>query len=152
MTGFEPTLVRQDWNRATDRDWAEVLARLPLFSRLGKRRLRTIARQAQFAEFAAGDTIVSARGPGDSLYVILSGEAKARGKRAARPLRAGDYFGEMALLDGEPRSATVLASEPLHVMRLPRRSFLQLAEQDPAIPLAMLAELAGRVRRLEKSD
>jgi CRP/FNR family transcriptional regulator, cyclic AMP receptor protein len=152
MTGYEPMLVRQDWNRATDRDWAEVLATLPLFSRLGKRRLRKVARQAQFVEFAAGDTVVSAGGPGDSLYVILSGEAKARGRRAARPLRPGDYFGEMALLDGEPRSATIVANDQLHVMRLPRRAFLQLAQQDAGIPLAMLAELAGRVRRLEKTD
>ena len=152
MTGFEPLLVRQDWSRATDRDWAEVLAKLPLFSRLGKRRLRKVARQARFVEFAAGDTVVSAGAPGDSLYVILGGEARARGRRAARPLRPGDYFGEMALLDGEPRSATVVATEPLHVMRLPRPSFLEVAEEDPGIALAMLAELARRVRRLEKTD
>ena len=149
MSGFEPMAVQQDWNRATDRDWAEVLAELPLFSRIGKRRLRKLARQAQFAEFAAGETVVSAGGPGDSFYVVLSGEAKARGKPAARSLRSGDYFGELALLDGGRRSATVVATDELHVMRLPRESFRQLTEADPSVPLAMLTELGRRVRQLE---
>jgi CRP/FNR family transcriptional regulator, cyclic AMP receptor protein len=150
MTGFEPMAVRQDWDRATERDWADLLAELPLFSQLGKRRLRKIAREAEFDEFARGDTVVLTGAPGDAFYVILSGEAEARGKPGARTLRSGDYFGEMALLDGGPRSATVVATEELHVMRLPRRSFLQLAEEDPGIARTLLAELGARVRRLEQ--
>jgi CRP/FNR family transcriptional regulator, cyclic AMP receptor protein len=150
MTGYELLIVRQDWNRATDGDWAEVLGKLPLFSHLGNRRLRKIAQQAQFAEFAPGDTVIATGSRGDSLYVILSGEAMALRKPAARTLRIGDYFGELALLDGEPRSATVVATDQLHVMRLPRRAFLELLEQDSTIARTMLAELGARVRGLER--
>jgi CRP-like cAMP-binding protein len=150
MTGYEPLIVRQDWNRATEADWTEVLGKLPLFSQLGKRQLRKIARHAQFREFAPGDTVVATGTRGDSFYVILSGEAMALRKPAARTLGAGDYFGELALLDGEPRSATVVATDELHVMRLPRRTFLGLLEQDSAIARTMLAELGARVRGLER--
>jgi CRP-like cAMP-binding protein len=150
MTGFEPMLAEQDWNRATDRDWAETLAELPLFSPLAKRELRKLVRQAQFAEFAPGDAVVLTGAPADSFYVILGGKATARGKTATRTLGTGDYFGEMGLLDDEPRSATVVALEELHVMRLPRRSFLQLVERNPAVALTIMRELGGRVRRLER--
>jgi CRP-like cAMP-binding protein len=150
MTGFEPMIVRRDWNRPTDRDWATVLTEVPLFSGIGKRQLRKIARQARFAEFAAGEQVVLTGEPGDSFYVILSGEAKAFGKPAARALRTGDYFGEMALLDGGPRSATVVATNELHVMRLPRRLFLQLVEGNSDIALTILSELGARIRRAEQ--
>lgn len=150
MTGFEPLAVRQDWNRATDRDWAEVLSELPLFSRVGKRRLRKIARQAQFAEFARGDTVIAVGAPADAFYVILGGEAKVFGKPAARTLSTGDYFGEMALLDGGSRSATVVATDELHVMKLPRQPFLELVEEHGGVALKMMTELGSRVRRLER--
>jgi CRP/FNR family transcriptional regulator/CRP/FNR family cyclic AMP-dependent transcriptional regulator len=65
-------------------------------------------------------------------------------------LRRGDYFGEMALIDGEPRSATITATTELHAMRLRRSPFLKLLEQEPRIALALMAELAARVRRLER--
>ena len=86
--------------------------------------------------------------PGDSLYLILSGSAKALGKPASRALRTGDYFGELSLLEGTPRSATVIATSELHVMKLPRQAFLGLA-QDPEIALRMLRTLGSQIRRLE---
>ena len=119
-------------------DWAHVLATFPLFSRISRRRLRKLVRHATFAEFAPGDTVVARDAPADSLYVILSGTATARGKPAARTLRTGDYFGELGLIDGFPRSATVIATQELHVMRLRQQSFLRLAQDDPAISLTML--------------
>jgi CRP-like cAMP-binding protein len=150
MTGFEPQAVRQNWNRATDGDWAEVLDEFPLFSRIGKRRLRKIARAAQFAEFAPGDHIISSGDPADSFYVILGGEAKAIGKPAARTLGAGDHFGELALLDGGRRSATVVANTDLHVMRLGRQTFLEVLDSDPGVARTIMSELGSRVRRLER--
>jgi CRP/FNR family transcriptional regulator/CRP/FNR family cyclic AMP-dependent transcriptional regulator len=138
------------WVRPTAKDWAPVLASLPLFSRLGKRQLRKIAGLAQFVEFTEGDVVVQAGEPGDAFYVILSGRAKVLGKPRARALRTGSYFGEMALIDGEPRSATIMASTELQAMKLPRRPFMKLLEQDPKIAVAMLADLSARVRRLEK--
>jgi CRP/FNR family transcriptional regulator, cyclic AMP receptor protein len=147
--GLEATLDRA-WHRPTAKDWADVLAALPLFSRVAKRQLRKIAGFAEFKEFAQGDFVTQAGEPGDAFYVILSGQAKVVGKPRARTLRRGDYFGEMALIDGEPRSATVTAASELQTMKLPRRPFLRLLEQEPRIAIPMMANLAARVRRLER--
>ncbi|MFL5950740.1 MAG: cyclic nucleotide-binding domain-containing protein [Gaiellaceae bacterium] len=150
MSVYAGLIIRKDWNESTDRDWADVLATLPLFAGIGKRGLRRIAADAEFAEFLPGDTVVSARARGDYFYVILSGRAKAIAKPAARTLEAGDYFGEMSLLDGEPRSASIVASEELHVMRLARRAFDAALERHPSISRSFLKELGTRVRVLER--
>jgi CRP-like cAMP-binding protein len=112
-------------DRATDGDWAEVLAAFPLFAGVGKRHLRRLVRNATFAELARGERI-SATGAGtDSLYVVLGGEAKIFRPTAAR-LRSGDYFAATALNGGTSRSTTVVATEELHLMRLQRQSVLPL--------------------------
>jgi CRP-like cAMP-binding protein len=149
LSSYETLVLRRDWERATDADWANVLASLPLFEGFSKRRLRKLARRAEFADYARGDEIVSTGGPGDAFFVVLSGSAKARGKPAARTLTTGDYFGELAVLDGGPRSATVVATSELQVMRVPREAFLELAEDEPALTASMLAQLGARVRELE---
>jgi CRP/FNR family transcriptional regulator, cyclic AMP receptor protein len=148
MTGYEPLLVERDWNRTDERDWAKVLSGLPLFAKVSKRRLRKIAADAEVREFAPGETVVAAGAPPDWFYVVLSGEAKVAGKPASRALGLGDYFGEIALLDGEPRSANVVATDDLHVLRMPKHSFLELLEEE-GVAAKLLAELGGRVRRLE---
>ena len=145
--GLQAILDRA-WTRPSAKDWADVLARLPLFARCSKRHLRKVAGLAEIAEFEQGDMVVQAGEPGDAFYLVLSGRAKVLGK--PRMLRVGDYFGEMALLDGEPRSATVTAASELQAMKLPRRPFLKLLEQEPRLAIAMLTELSARVRRLEK--
>jgi CRP/FNR family cyclic AMP-dependent transcriptional regulator len=152
VTGFERLIVPPDWNRSTDSDWADALAGLPLFARVAKRRLRKVAREARFAEFAPGDTVVAKGEPADSFYVVLGGKAAVRGKPRAGTLTIGDHFGELALLDGEPRSATVVAADELHVMRLPRRTFLELVDGDGAVARTLLAELGTRIRRLEQQQ
>jgi CRP-like cAMP-binding protein len=141
----------RSWDRPTARDWAGVLGRLPLFAHVRKRQLAKVAKLARVRVFAPGDVVIRRGEPGDGFYLILSGRARVVGKRGARPLRVGDYFGEMALLDGAARSATIAADGELQTMELPRRPFLRLLEQEPGISIAMLTELAGRVRALEKS-
>jgi CRP-like cAMP-binding protein len=126
-----------------------VLAELRLFEGIGKRDLRKLAGAAEFAEFSPGDTVVATGAPPDFFYVILGGEARASAKPAARILTTGDYFGEMGLLDGEPRSATVIAVTDLHVMRLSRRAFDDAVERHPSLARKFMTELGGRVRRLE---
>jgi CRP-like cAMP-binding protein len=132
-------------------DWAIVLGGLPLFSRLRKGQLRRLARLAEFKVFVPGDIVIQAGDRSDAFFLILSGEARVLGAGRARRLLKGDYFGEMGLIDGEPRSASIAAVSELQVMKLPRPPFLKLLEQDATIALAMLAELSGRVRRLERS-
>ena len=141
--------VVRHWDRPSADDWAHVLATFPLFSGVGKRRLRKLVRSATFAEFAQGQTVLSNGDTSDSLNVVLSGAAKAVRKHGALELGVGDYFGELALIDGAPRSATVVATQDLHVIRLPARSVLRLARQHPAITLTMLKNLSTQLRRAQ---
>jgi CRP-like cAMP-binding protein len=144
-------LLNRDWDRPSTSDWAAVLSRLPLFANVGRRQIRRIAALAEVRVFQPTETVVEKGGAADGFYLILGGRAKVVEPPEARPLKTGDYFGEMALLDGEPRSATVVAIRELQTMRIPRRPFIRLLQQEPSIAMAMLAELAGRVRRLERS-
>lgn len=137
------------WDRATPTDWADVLATFHLFSGIGKRRLRKFVRHATVAEYGRGDVVIQKGTSGESLYVILSGSAQAVGKTASRVLRTGDYFGELSLLDGTPRSATVVATGELHLMEVSRQAFIGLTEQEPGISLKMLTTLGTQIRRLE---
>jgi CRP-like cAMP-binding protein len=140
-------LVDRSWDRPTTRDSENLLQALPLFSNVSARQRRQVAKLAQFAWFAPGDDLVTAGEPGDAFYLILSGKAKL----GSRTLSVGDFFGEMALLDGEPRSATITATTELQAMILERRAFVKLVGQEPRLALTVMAELAARVRRLERS-
>ena len=150
MFDSKQQLISEDWNHSSDRDWAEVLRGLPLFSAVPKRRLRKIVRRARFAEFADGESVVVRGDSAESFYVILSGAAQAYGKKAARTLGVGDYFGELALLDGEPRSTSVIALGELHVMRVPGSVFFELVEENPAVALTIVRELGASLRRHER--
>jgi CRP/FNR family cyclic AMP-dependent transcriptional regulator len=133
----------------TASDWADVLAGLPLFARISKRRLRKIASLSQIQRFSPGDIVVQMGEPADAFYLILAGRARVVGK-SRRTLGIGDYFGEMGLIDGEPRSATIAAAGELETMKLARRPFLKLLKQEPQIAMSMMAELAARIRSLER--
>jgi CRP/FNR family transcriptional regulator, cyclic AMP receptor protein len=143
-------LMRRSWDRPTERDWAEVLGALPLFSGLSKRQLRGLAKLARVDDYSPGEVIVQAGDSGDSFFLVLEGRARVLGK--SRELRPGDFFGEMALVDGGPRSATISASGRVRTMELPRRSFLKALRQEPQISLKIMEALAQRVRRLERGS
>lgn len=131
-------------------DFAEVLETLPLFEGVRKRELRRIACAGEIAEFAPGDMVIAPGEPADDFFVILGGTASAPWKPAARELQLGDYFGEIGLLDGGPRSAPIVAKSELHVLRLPRRAFDDVVERHPAVARRFLTELGARVRELER--
>jgi CRP/FNR family transcriptional regulator, cyclic AMP receptor protein len=150
VSGLEAqTFFSRYWDQPSTDDWVKVLGRFSLFSGFSKRRLRKLVRHATTAEYVRGDTVVAMNDAVDSLYLILSGSARASGKPAARMLRAGDYFGELGLLEGAPASATIIATSELHVMKLPRQSFLRLAHHDPTFSVTMLKNLGAQFRRLE---
>lgn len=87
---------------------------------------------------------------GETFFVILDGEATLQLTRGrSRTLRAGDYFGELALLDGEPRSATIVAKTPVLAMRLSRRRFHTLLAADSALAVGLLKGLSARLRAAE---
>ena len=138
------------WDKVSNGEWAYVLESLPLFEGIGRRDLRRIAGEAEFAEFPRGESVVLWGERGNAFYVVLSGEAKAPGKPTDGTLAMGDYFGEIALLDGAPRSAAVIATSDLHVMRERPRAFNSMLERHPRLARRLLTELAGRVRALER--
>ena len=142
-------LMRRSWDRPTQRDWSEVLSALPLFSQVPRRHVRALAKLAWPVDHAPGEVIVQQGDQGNSMYLMLEGRARVVGK--SRILRPGDFFGEMALIDGGPRSATIIAASPVRVMMLQRRAFLKVLKQNPQIGFAIMETLAQRVRRLERA-
>jgi CRP-like cAMP-binding protein len=130
-------------------DWVPVLAKLSLFEGMSKRQLRRIPARAK--GFGPGEAIVQEGDPGNAFYVILEGEVRVnQSKGRSVTLKAEDYFGEMALLDGAPRSADIIAVGEVTVMVIGRAAFAKLIRSDPQIARVLLRTLAGRLRTAQK--
>jgi CRP-like cAMP-binding protein len=129
------------------KDLIETLGTVGLFAKCTKRELGTVARHVEQADLADGVEMIVQGGAGDALFVILEGEAVVeRDGAVVGHAGAGDYFGELALLDGEPRSATVRADGPITVAVLGVRMFRTLLREFPDIAEQLLAGLAGELR------
>jgi CRP/FNR family cyclic AMP-dependent transcriptional regulator len=128
-----------------------VLRHVPLFAGLSDRHLRKVAKLVMPVRFDAGAAIVREGAPGHTFFVILEGRATVV-RRGARPakLRPGEYFGEMALLDRRPRSATVMAETELAALRISADPFSKLLRSEPSIAIALLETLSVRIRELER--
>jgi CRP/FNR family cyclic AMP-dependent transcriptional regulator len=131
---------------------AEQLLAVPLFSSCSKRELQTIAKATKEVHHKAGATIAREGDAGIGLFVITDGTAKVTigGKTKAR-LGPGDFFGEIALIDGGPRTASVEAETPLTVLGLTEWVFRGMLQQHPTIALKTLQSLAGRLRSATKT-
>ncbi len=134
----------------------EVLKRLPIFKNLGQAELTSLAERAIRKRFPKDSIIVQEDDVGDSLMVILTGRVKVvlnseEGKEIILSiLKDGDFFGEMSLLDGEPRSATVIAMEDSTFLVIQRNDFLYQIEKNPSIAKAILSEMSQRMRRADE--
>jgi CRP-like cAMP-binding protein len=130
----------------------EVLEGVPLFAGLPPKHLKRIRDLAEPADYMAGASLVKEGTEGDSFFVILEGLAKVTvGKRTINRLMPGDYFGEISLLDGGLRSASVVSETPLKVLMIDRKRFLKLLEDEGAIAIALLEGLARLIRRTDRS-
>lgn len=100
-----------------------------------------------------GARVVREGDVGDTFYVIHEGQAKVvnASGRVVNRLRPGDFFGEISLLDGGPRTASVVAETPLTMLALARKDFLRVIEQEPAVGVKLLAHAASLLRRMERS-
>jgi CRP-like cAMP-binding protein len=129
-----------------------VLAEVPLFRNLSRRHLKRVASLARMRRFPAGTPIVRAGDAGSSFYVLIDGSACViTPNRRARRLGSGDSFGEMALLDDSPRSASVIAEDDVLAMTISRSAFAKLLRSEPALSHELLRTLAVRLRAAEKS-
>jgi CRP/FNR family transcriptional regulator, cyclic AMP receptor protein len=143
--------------RRATRARVERLADVPLFADLSRRHLRRIAELADDVSYRDGRTVVESGLPGNAFFVVVDGRVKVyagaipSGRPRAR-LGPGDFFGEMAILDGGPRSATIVADGPVTLLRLPRSAFLKMVSKEPTVAVKIMAGLAGRLRRGAASE
>jgi CRP-like cAMP-binding protein len=122
-----------------------------LFSGLTKRHLKQLAEACTDARYRPGTTMVVEGQPGDTFFVIVDGEAAVlRGVRRVAKLGPGDFFGEISLLDGGPRTATVEAVNQVLAIRLSRPTFNQMLRVEPKTGVKILDEVAHRIREREK--
>ena len=139
--------------RQTTQLWADMLAEVPLFAGVPKRLLRKLARAGTVERFDPNEPIVTAGRRGEAFYIVLSGRASVRRGRGRRTVEIGPggYFGEMALIDSGPRSATVVAKSEIMCLLLGREQFGKALESEPSIAFALLRTLAARIRELQES-
>ena len=134
----------------------EALRRVPFFEELTSEDLGRIAKIGERRSFAGGDRIVSKDEVGGGLFVILSGTATVEAGGSMHLLRTGDFFGEMALLAGRPRSATVTAAEPVEAMSIETMYFRPFLIKNPSVAVTLLEGVAARLRetqdRIERGE
>lgn len=123
------------------------LKNIELFKSVPADFLASVAHIVEERHVYAGETLFTKGDAGDSLYLICSGRVRilADGKETA-VLGPGDHLGEMALLDGEPRSATVMVAEDACLMRIASEDFRNLLAAHPGISMALLVALVRRLR------
>ena len=129
------------------------LRSVPLFSGLTDDMLSAVSQVCSVASFERNSVIFEERDDGTSLFIMLSGMVKVSlvrgdGKEAILALlKPGEFFGEMALLDNRPRSASVIAMKPTTVVMLARDDFMGLIKERPQIMKNMIHAVAGRLRK-----
>jgi CRP/FNR family transcriptional regulator, cyclic AMP receptor protein len=129
---------------------AESLKAVPLFAELSDRDLRRLAESMHEKSYSAGREVVTEGESGIGFFVILEGTAHVSvGGERRGELRAGNYFGEMALLDGEARSASVVAGEDLRCAGMTAWHFRPFVRDHPDVAWALLKALAKRLRATE---
>lgn len=135
---------------------AAALRRCALFADCHPETIAGVVRHLGRRRYRRGDTIFHQGDPGDALHILVSGAVKialpsTEGEEAIiATLRPGDFFGELALLDGAPRSATAGALEPTETLVLPRAVFRDLLDRDPSLRDALLTGVAAELRRITR--
>jgi CRP-like cAMP-binding protein len=114
--------------------------------------LKRLGDKVDEQRFMEGATIVREGEPGDAFYVIVEGEAKVKDRngRTLSRLIPGDFFGEISLMDGGPRTATVVAETHLTALALSRKDFGALLQSEPKVTVDLLKHSATLLRRLER--
>ena len=128
------------------------LQRVPVLQNCSRRQLRAISKITEVREAPAGQVLAQTGEPGDHFFFIVDGSAYVDVSPTVRPrVGPGEFFGEMSLLDGGPRSATVVAETALRLLVIHRRNFRTLLKEAPALTERLLITLSQRVRRAEKA-
>ena len=149
LGGLEPVPSGSGMNQD---DKMDRLEEVPMFRDCSRRQLRAVARITAVFDAPAGTVLTRVGEPGEEFFLIVAGSATVEvSPRKRVPLKPGDYFGEMSLLDGEPRSATVVAETPVRLLVISRRNFSTLLNEVPGMIQSLLATLSRRVRQAERA-
>ncbi|HTT16982.1 MAG TPA: Crp/Fnr family transcriptional regulator [Thermoplasmata archaeon] len=133
-------------------DVAAMLGKAPILAALTERQLRSLAKTAKVIAYPPSSRIVKEGEPGIGLYLILDGEAEVRhGDRVLAKLGTGQFFGEMSLLDEQPRSADVVTLRPSECAVLSRWEFWGFAKSEPEVLQGVLREMARRLRETNRA-
>jgi CRP/FNR family transcriptional regulator, cyclic AMP receptor protein len=137
---------------ATNKQLIAVIGAIPLFEGLSQKHLKKVAALAQVARFMPGASVVQQGVIGDSFYVILTGQAKVVvNGRTVHHLLPGDHFGEISLLDGKERTASVVTETPATLLEITQKEFFAMLAEDPEISVSILEGLARAVRRIDRT-
>ncbi len=129
---------------------AALLKKVQLFEGLSDRQLQQIARLADELETPAGKVLARAGDTGREMFVIVDGQATVTtSQKRTLQLGKGDFFGEMSLLDGGPRSATVEAVTPMLLLVIGQREFYELLAEAPLIAKRLMRTLSERLREAD---
>jgi CRP/FNR family cyclic AMP-dependent transcriptional regulator len=135
------------YNSAVAKASVEMLKKVPLFADLDDRELEQIAGSMRERTFAAGDTVTQEGAGGAGFFVVESGEADVTVDGLPRgTIGAGDYFGEIALLTGSDRTATITATTDLHCYGMTPWDFRPLVESNSSIAWKLLTAMADKLR------
>ncbi len=138
------------------KDRYTLIRAVSIFEGLADKAVESLSDHLKPQSYTKDDVIVGQNDEGDALFIIQSGKVKVvlygeNGREAILTIfRAGDFFGEMSLLDGQPRSANVIAIEPTAVLMLSRNDFESHLRSHPDTALRVLAEMSGRLRRADE--
>jgi CRP-like cAMP-binding protein len=115
--------------------------------------LETVADRASETTFRDGETVTREGEPGEEFYIVTEGRLRVSQHGAlVRELGPGDFLGEIALVDGRPRTATVTAVGPVEALVIRRADFLEMVEFDSAVRLGILMALTERIRGTDPGD
>jgi CRP/FNR family transcriptional regulator, cyclic AMP receptor protein len=127
---------------------AEALGRAPLFSRCSRKELEFLAGRTDEVDVKANHTLITQGRPSDTFYVLLEGEATVNVDGKPRPaLHAGDFFGEIGMLDRGPATATVVTASPVRAMVMSHSQFRDAIKSSDTLLSAVIATMADRLRR-----
>ena len=127
------------------------LSAVPLFRGLPESAMEAVAGLAMETQFADGETVTREGDEGDAFFVVIDGQLDvSRNGMTLRELGPGDFLGEIALIDGRPRTATVTASGAVKALCVRRSDFLELMDRYGAVRLGVLMALTERVRNDEE--
>ena len=130
----------------------QFLAKIDLFEGLSKDTLSDLIERGTTLKVPAGSRVIEQGAHDAGLQVVLEGSAAVEVNGVVRePLGVGDYFGEISLIDGGPRTATVIAETPMTVLTLERPAFRRVLESEPDVAVKILASIATMLRRLQRS-